>query len=87
MRFKTKTKRTPRKSDKFLITRRRVCRFCRNKVRTIDYKDVKLLESFVTEKGKITSTRSSGNCAKHQRQVAEAIKKARFISLLPYMRY
>ncbi|MBM3245934.1 MAG: 30S ribosomal protein S18 [Candidatus Omnitrophica bacterium] len=85
--MRVKTKRIAKKKDKFLIMRRRVCRFCRNKVKNIDYKDIKLLESFVTEKGKITSTRSSGNCAKHQRAVAEAIKKARFISLIPYVRY
>ncbi len=88
MRVKTKTKakRLTKKSDKFLITRKRSCRFCRNKIKNIDYKDIKLLEAFITEKGKINSRRFSGNCARHQRVVAEAIKKARFISLLPYVR-
>lgn len=69
-----------------LPARRKVCRFCRDKVRAIDYKDMKTLEAFVKERGKIVSARLSGNCAKHQRQVTEAIKKARFISLLPYVR-
>lgn len=84
MRAKIRT--VTRKKDKFLITRKRVCRFCANKIKVIDYKDVKMLEAFIREKGKIVSSRISGNCAKHQRQVAEVIKKARFISLLPYVR-
>ncbi len=86
MRVKAKTKRLTKKSDKFLVTRKRSCRFCRNKVKVIDYKDIKLLEAFITEKGKINSRRFSGNCARHQRVVTEVIKKARFISLLPYVR-
>ena len=53
---------------------------------TIDYKDIKRLESFITERGKISSTRANGNCAKHQRRVVGVIKKARFVSLLPYVR-
>ena len=75
------TKRTKRN----LIPRKKFCRFCVNKIRTIDYKDLKLMEAFITEKGKIVSRRFSGNCAKHQRTVAEAVKKARFISLVPYV--
>lgn len=69
-----------------LIVRKKFCRFCSNKVKTIDYKEIKKLEAFITERGKIVSSRFSGNCAKHQRRVAEAIKKARFLSLLPYVR-
>ena len=69
-----------------LTTRKRFCRFCNDKVKSIDYKDVKRLEAFITERGKITSSRISGNCAKHQRRIAEAIAKARFISLVPYTR-
>lgn len=68
------------------MTRKRVCRFCKDKTRVIDYKDVKMLEGFVKERGKIVSSRFSGNCAKHQRRVAEEIKKARFLSLVPYVR-
>jgi len=83
---KTRTKATTRKRDAQLITRKRFCRFCVDKVKSIDYKDIKRLEAFITERGKILSSRISGNCAKHQRRIAEAIKKARFISLVPYTR-
>lgn len=69
-----------------VLARKKFCRFCQDKTRTIDYKDLKRLEYFITERGKILSSRISGNCAKHQRSVSEAIKKARFISLLPYTR-
>ena len=79
IKIKKRTKRT-------LIARKKFCRFCKNKIKVIDYKDVRLLEAFVTEKGKIVSRRFSGNCAKHQRRVVEAIKKARFVSLVPYVR-
>ena len=83
---KTKTKAAIKKRDTHLITRKRFCRFCVDKVKYIDYKDAKRLEAFITERGKIASSRISGNCAKHQRRIAEAIKKARFISLVPYIR-
>lgn len=75
-----------KKRSASLITKKRFCRFCHDKVKTIDYKDVKRLEAFITERGKILASRMSGNCAKHQRRIAEAIKKARFISLMPYLR-
>lgn len=68
------------------IGRKRFCRLCVDKAKSVDYKDVKRLEAFITERGKIVSTRISGNCAKHQRIIAEAITKARFISLMPYTR-
>jgi len=64
--------------------RRKVCRFCGDKVDYIDYKDVKLLQSFVPERGKIMPRRISGVCTPHQRMLAEAIKRARNIALLPY---
>jgi len=88
MRVKTKafTKTSAKRKDARLITKKRFCRFCADKVKTIDYKDLKRLENFITERGKMVSTRFSGNCAKHQRRIAEAIKKARFLSLLPYVR-
>ncbi len=84
MRFKTKT--FAKKRDKPLITRKRFCRFCVDKTKHIDYKDVRNLEMFIKERGKIISSRYSGNCAKHQRLIAEAIKKARFLALVPYTR-
>ena len=64
--------------------RRKVCQFCVEKVQHIDYKDINRLRRFVNERGKILPRRMSGNCAKHQRQLSEAIKRARAIALLPY---
>ena len=64
--------------------RRKVCQFCVDKVDHIDYKDVAKLRRFVTERGKILPRRISGNCAKHQRQVTVAIKRARNIARLPF---
>lgn len=66
--------------------KRKLCRFCKDKIKYIDYKDVKLLERFITERGKIVSRRVSGNCAKHQRRLAEAIKRARIMALLPFVK-
>lgn len=64
--------------------RRKVCKFCADSSLTIDYKDIKNIRYFTTERGKITPCRISGNCAKHQRMLALAIKRARNIALLPY---
>ena len=64
--------------------RRKVCTFCVDKVEHIDYKDVAKLRRFITERGKILPRRISGNCAKHQRQVTVAIKRARNSALLPF---
>lgn len=64
--------------------RRKVCRFCTDKNLKADYKDVRVLQSFVTESGKIVPSRTSGNCAKHQRKLATAIKRARLLALLPF---
>jgi len=66
-------------------SRRKVCRFCADKKQTIDYKDPKLLRYFITERGKIVPRRISGNCARHQREIATAIKRARHIALLPFV--
>jgi small subunit ribosomal protein S18 len=63
--------------------RRKVCRFCAESNLTIDYKDPQMLKYFITERGKIIPRRISGNCAKHQRQVALAIKRSRMIALMP----
>lgn len=86
MRVKTKFKKDAKKRDKFLPARKKVCRFCVDKSKVIDYKDFKQLEHFIKERGKLVSARISGNCAKHQRRLVEAVKKARHISLLPYTR-
>ncbi|HHY05607.1 MAG TPA: 30S ribosomal protein S18 [Clostridia bacterium] len=64
--------------------RKKVCAFCAEKVQKIDYKEVARLRKYVTERGKILPRRISGNCAKHQRQMTVAIKRARNIALLPY---
>ncbi len=61
------------------------CRLCEMKVEYVDYKDVRLLKEFLNEKGKIIPRRLNGNCAKHQRMVKVAIKRARQMGLLPYM--
>ncbi|WP_339134058.1 MAG: 30S ribosomal protein S18 [Candidatus Electrothrix sp. GW3-4] len=71
----------PRKK---VFYRRKVCRFCADKELTIDYKDVKVLKGFVTERGKIIPKRIYGTCAAHQRQLTEAIKRARHLALMPY---
>ncbi|MBO5651488.1 MULTISPECIES: 30S ribosomal protein S18 [Selenomonas] len=70
--------------DRSRRPRRKVCSFCVDKVEHIDYKDVAKLRRFITERGKILPRRISGNCAKHQRQVTVAIKRARNIALLPF---
>ena len=62
----------------------KVCSFCVDKIEYIDYKDVNRLRRFVNERGKIMPRRMSGNCAKHQRQLSEAIKRARAIALMPF---
>ncbi|NLT98571.1 MAG: 30S ribosomal protein S18 [Christensenellaceae bacterium] len=64
--------------------RRKICAFCADKATSIDYKDTAKLKRFMTERGKIQPRRTSGVCAKHQRQLAMAIKRARMMALLPY---
>ena len=61
------------------------CRFCRDKVEEIDYKDLHILQKMITSQGKLYSRKRSGNCAKHQRQAQRAVKRARFLALLPYI--
>lgn len=64
--------------------RRKVCSFCVEKATSIDYKDVGRLKKYVTERGKIVPRRISGNCARHQRQLTTAIKRARLVALMPF---
>lgn len=64
--------------------RRKICRFCVEKILYIDYKDQRRLRGFITERGKIVPKRISGNCAYHQRQLTTAIKRARHMALLPF---
>ncbi|MBW1820692.1 MAG: 30S ribosomal protein S18 [Deltaproteobacteria bacterium] len=70
---------------KRVFHRRKVCRFCADSSLVIDYKDPKSLKYFITERGKIIPSRISGTCAKHQRALTHAIKRARTIALLPYV--
>ena len=65
-------------------SKKKVCAFCVDKVAEIDYKDIAKLRRYVSERAKILPRRISGNCAKHQRQLTIAIKRARHIALLPY---
>ncbi len=65
--------------------KRRVCAFCVDKVREIDYKDVPRLRRFLSERGKIIPRRVTGTCARHQRQLTVAIKRARHLAFLPYV--
>ena len=64
--------------------RRKVCRFCADKSVTIDYKNPQVLRYFITERGKLVPRRISGNCAKHQRRITMAIKRARMLALMPF---
>lgn len=85
MRPSSREARKPRRKPGGIFhIRKKICRFCKEKINYIDYKDIKRLERFISERGKIISSRFSGNCARHQRMIARKIKKARFISLLPY---
>ena len=79
--IKKKRQQKPRR-----IFRKKFCLFCTEKVKEIDYKDAAKLSRFITERGKISSRRLSGVCARHQRRLARAIKRARYIALLPFVR-
>lgn len=65
--------------------RRKGCSFCANKVTALDYKDTKQLQRYLTERGKILPRRVTGNCAKHQRMVTTAVKRARIMALIPFV--
>lgn len=81
-----KSTKKKKKKKKKAVSLRKVCPFCKEKIKDIDYKDVNRLSRFLNEKGKIVSRRTTGVCAKHQRRLAQAIKRARFLSLLPYVK-
>ncbi len=65
--------------------RRKVCKFCVDKIDTVDYKDVKRLRTLVTERGKIIPRRISGSCARHQRQLTTGLKRLRTVALIPFV--
>jgi len=70
--------------QRFLFRRRKYCKFCELKTEWIDHKDLKTLQSYTPERSKILPRRISGTCAKHQRQLMQAIKRARMIAFLPF---
>ncbi len=82
-RLRAKARKKARKQKK-MFQRRKVCRFCADKKLAIDYKEPKTLRLFLSETGKLIPRRISGNCAKHQRPLALAVKRARQVALLPY---
>ncbi len=82
MRAQQQQRRRPQQQN---VKRRRSCRFCDNKEIYIDYKDEKKLQRFITEEGKIIPKRVTGTCARHQRELVAAIKRARHLALLPFV--
>lgn len=82
--FKSKTNTNKRRKRKDNVREQNQCRFCRSKVKYVDYKDLEVLSKLLTHRGKIFSRKRSGNCAGCQRKVQLAIKRARFIGLLPF---
>jgi len=83
--MRTKHQRRRPTQQQQTVKRRRTCRFCDNKEIYIDYKDEKKLQRFITEEGKIIPKRVTGTCAKHQRELVAAIKRARHLALLPFV--
>jgi small subunit ribosomal protein S18 len=82
---KDKDKKDGEKGRRTFFRRKRVCKFCVEKIDYINYKDVKLLTPYIPERGKIQPRRISGTCATHQRAVQTAIKRARQLALVPYV--
>jgi small subunit ribosomal protein S18 len=77
-------RRRPSNKKGFRFSRKRVCAFCADRADTVDYKDVPLLRQYITGRGKIKPRRKTGLCARHQRRLSAAVKRARHIALLPY---
>ena len=83
MKQRSNARRSNRKKRTF-YHKRKICRFCADENLEISYKDYNVLKHFVTERGKIIPRRISGNCAKHQRQITRAIKRARVVAIMPF---
>ena len=83
-RLRARARKKARKQRKKGFVRRKVCRFCADKKLEVDYREPKTLRLFLSETGKVIPRRISGNCAKHQRRVSTAIKRARHLALMPY---
>jgi len=84
MRRGSKDKKPKRPTQSALFKRKRFCRFTAEKVEWIDYKNIDVLKDFISENGKIIPARLTGTRARYQRQLSDAIKRARFLALLPY---
>ncbi len=82
--YKTNKPRSSRWGGARYVPKRKICSFCTNKAEEIDYKDPIKLRRYISDRGKIESRRKTGTCAKHQRTLAIAIKRARHLALLPY---
>ena len=78
------SQRGPREGRPRYFGRRKVCSFCVNKVKTIDYKDANMLRRYISERAKIDGRRRTGTCPKHQRALTTALKRARHLALLPF---
>lgn len=78
-------RRAPKRKKRKRFQEQATCRFCREKVQEVDYKNVPSLSKLTTQQGKIFSRKRSGNCARHQRSAKRAIKRARFLALMPYV--
>ena len=74
-----------KKKKKKKILKPRKCKFCANESKLIDYKDIGRMKKYLTERGKIIARRITGNCSKHQRQLANAVKNARIMALIPFI--
>ncbi len=81
---KQMNKRFFEKSLAFKRIKKRKCKLCSNKIEVVDYKNIEFLKNYITERGKIIPRRVNGNCAKHQRIITKAIKKAREVGFLPF---
>ena len=81
--LETKTSRDYRSSPKTRSSKKKLCRFCAENI-PVDYKNIKVVKSFITERYKIVPGRITGTCARHQRQLTVAVKRARHLSLIPY---
>jgi len=79
-------KKSKRKSQRKKVGSDKPCKLCKRKIESIDWKDENLLRQFVTDRGKIAPRRVTGTCAHHQRMLARAIKRARFMALLPFVK-
>ncbi len=84
-RFQRRKPKTAKRKKKTRLHEQAKCRYCREKIDEADYKDIAKLTKLTTQQGKLFSRKRSGNCAKHQRSCMQAVKRARFLGILPYV--